>query len=81
MESASKVYTVVKTDKKILLSSGSNGQPIITLESEYEDRAQIIVDDNCYVLCVANRVGTYNTVKRWFPEAITALHEYLLKNK
>lgn len=73
------MYNVVKTDKKVLLSNGADVTPLLTLADEFEGRAQIIMDDGCYVLCLANRVGTYNTVKHWFPEAAKALHGLISK--
>ena len=75
------MYSVVKTDKKVLMSNGSDVEPLCTLADESDGRAQIIMDDGCYVLCLATRVGTYNKSYYWFPEAVKALHELTAKNK
>lgn len=67
------MYTVVKTDSKVLMTNGTDAKPLLTLADEHGGRAQIIEDDHCYVLCIANRVGTYNKSYYWFPEAAKAL--------
>lgn len=69
------MYKVTETDKSIILINGDVVNPILTLESKFDDRAQIVWYNNEYVLFLANRVGTYNRAKEWFPEATKALNE------
>lgn len=70
------MYKVVNSqDKKIILVNGDIVNPTLTLESKFDDRAQIVWYNNEYVLFLANRVGTYNRAKEWFPEAIKALEK------
>lgn len=75
------MYKVITTDNKVLTTTGKNLRPTITLENEFNDRAQIVEDDGCYVLYLATRVGTYNIATHWFKEATIALYKYYNKVK
>ena len=62
----------------ISMESGEVAHPVITLIDEHGDKAHIIVDNNCYVLCVVKRVPDegktyYQETTHWFQEAVTAL--------
>lgn len=67
------MYREVQTDAVITLANGSNAHPVVTLADEHGGRAQIIVDDHCYVLALRNPGGAYVTVKHWFQEAVHAI--------
>jgi len=66
-------YKRVDTDKKIILGNGVEASPVATLADEYGGRAQIIVDDNCYMLHLIQDDRTYKYTAWIFPEA----HEVL----
>jgi len=66
-------YKRVDTDKKIILDNGVEASPVATLADEYGGRAQIIVDDNCYMLHLIQDDRTYKYTAWIFPEA----HEVL----
>lgn len=76
------MYTVVKkTDKKVLSVSGQNLRPEITFEDEYDGRMQICYDDGCYVLWIANRVGTYKAATHWPTEIIDAVYAHEIEER
>ena len=64
-----------KTDKKVQLANSEWVKPVATLADKYGGRAQVIVDDGCYVLCLKREDGRYATVKHWFREAVSALQQ------
>lgn len=66
-------YKRVETDKKIVLDSGSEVIPVATLADESGGRAQITVDDGCYMLNLLQEDDTYKYTAWVFPEA----HEVL----
>ena len=64
-----------KTDETIQLTNDEWVRPVATLADKYGGRAQIIVDDDCYVLCLRQGSGRYAMVKHWFREAVTVLQQ------
>lgn len=62
-----------ETDKEIILDNGTKAKPIVTLADEYGGKAQIIVDDHCYVLCLKQKAGKYKYTPYWFKEAVAAI--------
>jgi len=64
-----------KTDETIQLTNDEWVRPVATLADKYGGRAQIIVDDDCYVLCLKQESGRYAMVKHWFREAVTVLQQ------
>jgi hypothetical protein len=68
-------YKRVETDKKIVLDSGSEVTPVATLADEFGGRAQVTVDDGCYVLNLLQENGTYKYTAWIFPEAHDVLKD------
>jgi len=68
-------YKRIETDKVALLSSGQNIEPVATLVDEYGGRAQISVDDGCYVLYLLQEDGSYKHTAWIFPEAYNVLKD------
>jgi len=66
-------YKRVETDESYTTQSGSVNKPIATLADEYGGRAQVGVDDNCFVLYLLQEDGAYKRTAYIFPEA----HEVL----
>jgi len=67
-------YKRVETDESYITStSRSTETPVATLADEYGGRAQIGVDDGCYVLYLQQEDETYKVVTHIFSEA----HEML----
>ena len=66
-------YERVETDEKFTTVGGSTNIPVATLADEYGGRAQIGVDDGCYVLYLQQENGKYKKTAWIFPEA----HEVL----
>lgn len=66
-------YRRVETDKSYTTQNGSVNTPVATLADEYGGRAQVGIDDGCYVLYLIQEDGTYKRTAWVFPEA----HEVL----
>lgn len=62
-----------KPDEKIVLDNDETSHPVATLADEYGGRAQVVVDDHCYVLHLKQEDGRYKHVAWWFREAVEAL--------
>jgi len=73
------MYRVVKTDEKVIWGKKEDVDcvvvsPAITLADEFGGRAQIIVDDQCYVLLLKqHQAENYNHTAWWFKEAVEAI--------
>jgi len=66
------MYKQVETDKDATLYNGVKFTPVATLADESGGRAQIHIDDHCYVLTLQRDQGYVNTP--WiFPEAFEVL--------
>lgn len=68
-------YKRVETDESYTTISGSKNTPIATLADEYGGRAQIGIDDSCYVLYLIQEDGRYKRTAWIFPEAHEALRD------
>jgi len=66
-------YKRVETDESYSTGSDSINTPVATLADEYGGRAQIGIDDGCYVLYLLQEDGSYKHTSWIFPEA----HEVL----
>ena len=67
-------YKRVETDESFTTSPGDLGStPVATLADEWGGRAQIGIDDHCYVLYLLQEDGSYKHTSWIFPEA----HEVL----
>lgn len=66
-------YKRVKTDESYATVGGSVNTPVATLADEYGGRAQIGIDDHCYVLYLIQEDGSYKRTAWIFSEA----HEVL----
>ncbi len=66
-------YKRVETDESFTTGGGSISTPVATLTDEWGGRAQIGVDDHCYVLYLLQEDGSYKHTAWIFPEA----HEVL----
>lgn len=66
-------YKRVETDESYFTGSDSVSTPIATLADEWGGRAQIGIDDGCYVLYLLQEDGSYKHTAWIFPEA----HEVL----
>lgn len=62
-----------KTDKQHVLESGEFFRPVATLTDKYGGRAQILIDDGCYVLALKQENGEYKYTPYWFREAVAVL--------
>lgn len=66
-------YKRVETDESYTTQSGSIETPVATLADESGGRAQIGIDDSCYVLYLLQEDGSYKRTAWVFSEA----HEVL----
>lgn len=66
-------YKRVETDESFTTGGGSTNTPVATLMDEYGGRAQIGIDDSCYVLYLLQEDGSYRRTAWIFSEA----HEVL----
>jgi len=66
-------YEREATDEKVMMDNREDMHPVATLADEYGGRAQIDVDDGCYVLYLKQPDDTYKKTWYIFPEA----HEML----
>lgn len=62
-------------DIEATLHNGAVFRPIITLADEWGGRAQIAIDDHCYVLRLKQPDGTYKNTPYWFSGAVLAMHQ------
>ena len=68
-------YKRVETDESFATESGSVEIPVATLTSESGGRAQIGIDDSCYVLYLLQEDGSYKRTAWVFSEAHEALKD------
>jgi hypothetical protein len=68
-------YKRVETDESYTTQSGSVETPAATLASESGGRAQIGIDDSCYVLYLLQEDGSYKRTAWIFSEAHEALKD------
>ena len=66
-------YIRITTDREIVLKNGSKVNPIATLATNYGGRAQIYIDDHCYVLALIQKDATYINTDHIFKEAFEVL--------
>ncbi len=62
-------YTQVQADDSIETTNGEKYPPVATLADEYGGRAQIILDDGCYVVCLRRAGNVYAPTSWIFREA------------
>jgi len=62
-----------KPDEKIVLDNDEVDHPVATLAAKHGGRAQICVDDHCYILRLNQKDGRYSDTAWWFREAVEAL--------
>lgn len=67
------MYQQVQTDKGIILDNGSQATPVATLADEHGGRAQIVVDDRCYIILIKQKDGRYKMTSWIFAGAHEAL--------
>jgi len=69
------MYKQIETDKSFQWDNndGSFDTPLATLADEWGGRAQITVDDHCYVILLRGRNGRYKQTAWIFPEAFDVL--------
>ena len=70
----------IMLDKDASLSNGSLIKPIATLADEYGGRAQIAIDDHCYILYIGSKERSYSASSHWFKEAVEVLQTLPLPN-
>jgi len=64
------MYKIVKTDD---VGVWGDRKPVLTMKDEYGGRAQVVVDDHCYVLLLLDKDGKYKPTNWIFPEAHEAM--------
>lgn len=67
------MYKQVETDKEAILDNDVQFSPVATLASEAGGRAQISIDDHCYILHLIQKDGRYKSTPWIFPEAFEVL--------
>jgi hypothetical protein len=68
------MYQQTETTTEITMyGSGSLISPLATLKDEWDGVCQIIIDDNCYVICLKQCDGTYKPTTHIFREAFEVL--------
>jgi hypothetical protein len=69
------MYKLQETpDETIRWESGGESSPIATLADQYGGRAQICIDDHCYVLLLQHgKTHKYKVTSWWFREAVEVL--------
>lgn len=60
-------------DAEIEWCSGPPDHPLVTLADEHGGRAQITIDDGCFVLLLEQPNGLYKPTCWWFQEAVDAV--------
>ena len=66
-------YKQVPTDKTFQWDNSSTGTPVATLADSSGGRAQIVIDDGCYLIVLKRPNGRYQRTSWIFEEA----HEVL----
>lgn len=74
------MYTRVDVDTEAILDNGERFEPVATLADAYGGRAQIAIDDHCYVLYLRQaglfgKEGRYKRTAWIFREAFEVLKE------
>lgn len=64
------MYQQIPTDNSFVTIGGGHRTPIATLADQYGGRAQIAIDDHCYVLFLRQESGQYKAVYHWWEEVI-----------
>ena len=68
------MYKKVAKDKQFVTEGGGYMEPVVTLADEYGGRAQIAIDDACYVIYLnVGDGGSYRRTSWIFDEALNAL--------
>lgn len=67
------MYRQVEADEVAVLHNGEVFHPVATLASEHGGRAQISIDDHCYVLRLLRGNGRYKNYAWIFKEAFEVL--------
>ena len=67
------MYKKIETDKKAILDNDAKFTPVATLADEYGGRAQISIDDHCYILHLKQKDGRYKSTPWIFSEAFEVL--------
>jgi len=66
------MYKVIGPDTEIYWNE-EYAHPVVTLADEHSGRAQIVIDDHCYVLLLQQPDGRYKQSPWIFREAFQAL--------
>ncbi len=74
-------YKKIKTEATFRNINGSTMKSICTLLDEYGGKAQIAIDDRCYVLFLKRKNNCYVSITHWFPEAVKELKKLPSPNK
>lgn len=69
------MYKQIDTELAIIMESNVIVTPIATLQDECGGICHIIVDDNCYVLCLENEEGFCRPTTHIFKEAFKVLRQ------
>ncbi len=67
------MYKQVPTDKSFQWNNGSNITPVATLADSSGGRAQIVIDDGCYLIMLKRPNGRYQVTSWIFEEAFDVL--------
>ena len=67
------MWKVVETDRNAYWGNGDRIHSVATLSDRYK-RAQIAIDEHCYVLLL-KECGSYNPTSWWFEEAVIAMQQ------
>lgn len=67
------MYKQVKTELGIILGETSIVTPVATLEDEWGERAHIIEDDRCYILCLEYKEDFCRPTHHIFHEALEVI--------
>lgn len=67
------MYRQIETQQQVFLESASIAFPIATLQDDFGGRCHIIIDDNCYVVCLENEDGACKPTTHIFREAFEIL--------
>jgi hypothetical protein len=68
-------YRRIETDESVRLTNDVELNPVATLADEWGGRAQIGMDDGCYVLYLQEDSGKYKAMHHIFPEAFDVLKD------
>lgn len=67
------MYKQVPTDTSFQWAGGTTGTPVATLTDSSGGRAQIVIDDGCYLIVLKRPNGRYQRTSWIFPEAFEVL--------